>query len=135
VVSFTLLPLYPRGKSPRYPSHMRLGGPLCLSGRYGEVKIINSTGTDAGEWLVLCPGSINPKEIAPPQVPKGWVGPRVGVKTAGKRKIFAMSGIEPGSPSPAIIYTGSLVSLATLFVVYLRLSVSSMGIQVNKAFN
>jgi hypothetical protein len=45
VVSFTPLPLYPRGKSPRYPLDRRLGGPQSQSGRRGEVKILALTGT------------------------------------------------------------------------------------------
>jgi hypothetical protein len=36
VVSFTPRPLYPRGKSPRYPLDRRLGGPQGRSGRCGE---------------------------------------------------------------------------------------------------
>jgi hypothetical protein len=35
LVSFTPLPLYPRGKSPRYPLDRRLGGPQSLSGHCG----------------------------------------------------------------------------------------------------
>jgi hypothetical protein len=40
VVSFTPLPLYPRGKSPRYTLVRRLGGPQSQSGRSGEEKIL-----------------------------------------------------------------------------------------------
>jgi hypothetical protein len=36
VVSFSPLPLYPQGKSPRYPLDRKLGGPQSRSGRYGE---------------------------------------------------------------------------------------------------
>jgi hypothetical protein len=36
VVNFTPRPLYPRGKSPRYPMDRRLGGPQSRSGRFGE---------------------------------------------------------------------------------------------------
>jgi hypothetical protein len=35
VVSFTPRPLYPQGKSPRYPWEMRLGGRQSRSGRGG----------------------------------------------------------------------------------------------------
>jgi hypothetical protein len=45
VVSFTPRPLYPRGKSPRYPLDRRLGGPQSRSGRRGEEKILDPTGT------------------------------------------------------------------------------------------
>jgi hypothetical protein len=45
IYSFMLLPLYPQGKSPRYPLDMRLGGPQSRSGRYGEVKILDHIGT------------------------------------------------------------------------------------------
>jgi hypothetical protein len=39
VVNFTRRPLYPRGKSPRYPLDRRLGGPQSRSGRFGEENI------------------------------------------------------------------------------------------------
>jgi hypothetical protein len=39
VVSFTPMPLYPRGKSLRYPLDRRLGGPQSRSGRLREEKI------------------------------------------------------------------------------------------------
>jgi hypothetical protein len=45
VVSFTPLPLYPWGKSSWYPLDRRLGGPQSRSGRPGEVKILDHTGT------------------------------------------------------------------------------------------
>jgi hypothetical protein len=38
VVSFTPRPLYPQGKSFRYASGRRLGGPHSRSGRGGEVN-------------------------------------------------------------------------------------------------
>jgi hypothetical protein len=41
VVNFTPRPLYPRGKSPRYPLDRRLGGPQSRSGRFGEQKILD----------------------------------------------------------------------------------------------
>jgi hypothetical protein len=41
VVNFTPRPLYPRGKSPRYPLDRRLGGPQSQSGRFGEMKILD----------------------------------------------------------------------------------------------
>jgi hypothetical protein len=37
-VSFTPLPLYSQGKSPRCPYFTRLGGPQCRYGRCGEFK-------------------------------------------------------------------------------------------------
>jgi hypothetical protein len=45
VISFTLRPLYPREKSPPYPLDRRLGGPHSRSGRRGEEKILDPTGT------------------------------------------------------------------------------------------
>jgi hypothetical protein len=39
VVNFTPRPLYPKGKSPWYPSDRRLGKPHSRSGRGGEEKI------------------------------------------------------------------------------------------------
>jgi hypothetical protein len=44
-VSFTPLPLYSLGKSPRYPLDRRLGGPQSRSGRCGEEKNLAPTGT------------------------------------------------------------------------------------------
>jgi hypothetical protein len=35
----------PRGKSPRYSLHRRLGGPRSRSGRYGGVKILDPAGS------------------------------------------------------------------------------------------
>jgi hypothetical protein len=35
----------PRGKSPRYPLDRKLDGPQSRSGRHGEVKILDPTGT------------------------------------------------------------------------------------------
>jgi hypothetical protein len=43
VVSFTPRPLYPRGKSPRYPLDRRLGGSQNQSGRRGEETILDPT--------------------------------------------------------------------------------------------
>jgi hypothetical protein len=40
VVSLMPRPLYPRGKSPRYPLNRWLGGPQSRSGRDREVKIL-----------------------------------------------------------------------------------------------
>jgi hypothetical protein len=40
VVSFTLLPLLKRGKSPPYPLDRRSGGPQSRSERLGEEKVI-----------------------------------------------------------------------------------------------
>jgi hypothetical protein len=45
VVNFTPCPLYPRGKSPRYPLDRRLGGSQSQSGRFGEEKILDAIGT------------------------------------------------------------------------------------------
>jgi hypothetical protein len=45
VVSFTTWPLYSRGKNPRYSLDRRLGGPQSQSGRRGEEKILDPTGT------------------------------------------------------------------------------------------
>jgi hypothetical protein len=42
---FTPRTLYSRGKSPRYPLDRRLGGPQSRSGRFGEEKILDPTGT------------------------------------------------------------------------------------------
>jgi hypothetical protein len=48
VVSFTLLPLYPRGKGRRYSLDRRLGGPQSRSGRWGEEKNLALPGMEPG---------------------------------------------------------------------------------------
>jgi hypothetical protein len=45
VVGFTPRPLYSRGKNTRYPLDRRLCGPQSRSGRRGEEKILDPTGT------------------------------------------------------------------------------------------
>jgi hypothetical protein len=45
MASFTLWPLYPLGKSPRYLSGRNVGGPQNCSGRRGEEENIVPTGT------------------------------------------------------------------------------------------
>jgi hypothetical protein len=45
VVGFKSWRLYPRKKSPRYPLNMGLDKPQSRSGRRGEVKILDLTGT------------------------------------------------------------------------------------------
>jgi hypothetical protein len=59
VVSFMTRPLYPRGKSPRYPLDRRLGGPRSRSGRRGEEEILDPTGT-----LTQTSRSSNPWPVA-----------------------------------------------------------------------
>jgi hypothetical protein len=49
---------YPRGKSPRYPLAKRLSGPQSRSGRYGEVKILDSTGTRISTSRTSCQWSV-----------------------------------------------------------------------------
>jgi hypothetical protein len=51
VVSFTPLPLHPRGKIPRYPLHRRLGGPYSRSWRCGEEKSLTMLGIEPGPSL------------------------------------------------------------------------------------
>jgi hypothetical protein len=58
VVSFTPRPLYPRGRSPLYPLDRRLGGPQSRSGRHGEVKILESTGTRTSTPRSSCPSPV-----------------------------------------------------------------------------
>jgi hypothetical protein len=45
----------PPEKRPRYPFYRRLGGPQSRSGRYGEVKIFDPTGTRTPAPLVVPP--------------------------------------------------------------------------------
>jgi hypothetical protein len=58
VVSFTLLPLSPRGNRPRYPLNRRLGGPQSRSGSYEEKKIFPLLGIEPvarcyTDWAIL----------------------------------------------------------------------------------
>jgi hypothetical protein len=46
VVSFTSRPLYPLGKSPRYPLDRRLDGPQSRSGQRGEEKFLPLPGLE-----------------------------------------------------------------------------------------
>jgi hypothetical protein len=46
VISFTPLPLYPQGKSLRYPLYRKLGGPQSQSGRYGEENNLTLPGIE-----------------------------------------------------------------------------------------
>jgi hypothetical protein len=47
VVSFTPLPLYTQGKSPRYPPHRRLDGPQSRAGYYrGEKNLLPFSGAE-----------------------------------------------------------------------------------------
>jgi hypothetical protein len=55
VVRFTRRPLYSRGRSLRYPLDRRLGGPQSRSGRCGEEKILDPTGTRTPTPLVVQP--------------------------------------------------------------------------------
>jgi hypothetical protein len=70
VVSFTPRSLYRRGRSPRYPLDRRLSGPQSQSGRFGEEKILGSTGT----WTPT-PRSSSPKPVAIPTAlsPLKWM--------------------------------------------------------------
>jgi hypothetical protein len=54
-VSFTPRPLYPRGKSFRYPLDRRLDGPQSRSGRLEEEKILDTAGT-----LIPTPSVVQP---------------------------------------------------------------------------
>jgi hypothetical protein len=55
VVSFMPRPLYPRGKSPRYPLDRRLAEPQSRSGRRGEEKILDPTPDSNSDPLVVQP--------------------------------------------------------------------------------
>jgi hypothetical protein len=61
VVSFSLQPLYSRGKKPRYRLDRRLGGPQSRSGRGGEENILDPTGT-----RTAIPQSSSPQPVARP---------------------------------------------------------------------
>jgi hypothetical protein len=55
VVNFTPKQLYPRGKSHPYPFDRRLNGPQNRSGRHGEEKILDPTGTRNQTPLLVQP--------------------------------------------------------------------------------
>jgi hypothetical protein len=60
VVSFTTRPLYPWGKNPQYQLDRRLGGPQSRSGRRGEEKILDPTGTRTSTpWPVAIPATLS----------------------------------------------------------------------------
>jgi hypothetical protein len=61
VVSFTLPPLYPRGKRPPYPLHRRLGGPQSQSRHCGQGKNLAPPGFEPVQPVAI------PTE--PPQLP------------------------------------------------------------------
>jgi hypothetical protein len=63
VVSFTHLPSYPRGMSPRYPLHRMLGGP---QGRSGCLWIIEESCTAWKRTLVVEPGGRRYTDLAIP---------------------------------------------------------------------
>jgi hypothetical protein len=83
VVSFTRWPLLPLGKEPQYPLDRRLGGPQSQSGRCGEEKILDPTGTrtltpviQSLYWLCY-PGSKGGVSIqhflnCPVAITRGW---------------------------------------------------------------
>jgi hypothetical protein len=51
---------------------------------------------DGGEWSASHPGHYNPgQRTLDTHWIEGWVGPRVGQDTIGKRKILTLPGIEP----------------------------------------
>jgi hypothetical protein len=64
-VSFTPQPLYPRGKSPRYPLDRRLGGPQSRSGHSGketnltlpgiEPRASDPAGGNYADWAIPTP--------------------------------------------------------------------------------
>jgi hypothetical protein len=64
-MSFTPRPLYPQGKSPRYPLDRRLGGPQSRSGR-GEDKILDPTRTHNSDPLVVQPVASHDTECTIP---------------------------------------------------------------------
>jgi hypothetical protein len=89
VVSFTLRPLYPQGKSRRYPLDRRLGGPQSRSGRRGEEKILDPTGTRNSDPLVVQPVASHYTDRAIPA--KGY---EKLVMTEGKLKGLVRTGLE-----------------------------------------
>jgi hypothetical protein len=57
MVKFTPQPLYLLEKNSRYPVDRRLGGRQSRSGRHGEVKIRNPTGTRTPLYRLSYPGT------------------------------------------------------------------------------
>jgi hypothetical protein len=79
VVSFTPGPLYPRGKSPRYPLEMRLGGPQSRFGRCGEKCLVSDSSTvhtvarRCTDWGIATPFDCSWYSLQTGWV-KGWNG-------------------------------------------------------------
>jgi hypothetical protein len=69
VANFTYRPLYPGGKSPRYPLERRLGGPQNQSGRRGEEKILLPPGLELGSLgrVARSQSLTDPNEWVPPE--------------------------------------------------------------------
>jgi hypothetical protein len=108
VVRFTPRPLYPQGKSPRYPLDRRWVGPRTVLDAVAKRKIpsprresnsrtpiVQSVAqryndwviTDGGEWSVSRPGRFIPTERAPGTLwIGGWVVTRAGLDAVAKRK-------------------------------------------------
>jgi hypothetical protein len=91
LVNFTSRPLYPRGKSPRYPLDRRFGGPQSRSGRFGEQKILDPTGTRILTPSVVQPVASRYTDYARPapenRVLRRIFGPKRDEVTGGWRKL------------------------------------------------
>jgi hypothetical protein len=75
MVSFKPRPLYPRGKSHRYPLDRRLGGPQSRSERHEEVNILALIGDSKSDPLVAQPVASRYTDCAIPALDRRWFRP------------------------------------------------------------
>jgi hypothetical protein len=67
----------------------------------GVAQLFLTSVLDGGEWSASRPGVFTPREIASgTHWMMGWVDPRAGGDTAGKRNILLLPGIESWTSSP-----------------------------------
>jgi hypothetical protein len=99
VVSFTPRPLYPRGKSPRYPLVRKLGGPQSRSGISGEENILDPTGTGTANPSVVQPVASRYTDYAIP-------APKLNDSTFTKaiNKVLSISTIERSTLAQEIMF-------------------------------
>jgi hypothetical protein len=72
--------------------------------RSGGITPFLTSALVGGKLSASCPGRFTPGETEPGTLwIGGWVGPRAGLDTLGKRKILSLPGIEPGCPAHSLL--------------------------------